>query len=242
MTEHESLDNMTRDAWRMLRVLGELAVGFDRLAQLPHPGVTVFGSARTGIRDQYYGLARDLGAHLAASGFAVITGGGPGIMEAANRGAFEAGGVSVGINIILPYEQRPNPYQTISLECEYFHTRKELLAKAARAFVVFPGGFGTLDELAGILTLVQTRKMPAMPVYLVGRAHWAGLEGWFRETLITSGAIADDDLDLFKIVDDVSAIPADIQQYHAGEHAGFKRPTDTDRARARGDVPTSRGG
>ncbi|GMA14273.1 TIGR00730 family Rossman fold protein (plasmid) [Deinococcus metallilatus] len=234
---HYELDRMAEDSWRMFRILGEFAIGFDRLAHLRVPAVTVFGSARTAITDRYYGLAEELGRELAQAGFAVMTGGGPGIMQAANKGAYEAGGVSVGLNIILPQEQRPNPYQTLSLNFEYFHARKVMLAKYASAFVVFPGGFGTLDEFAEVLTLVQTRKMHPLPIYLVGEEYWRGLVDWFARTLVTEGAIAPDDLKLFKVVDDVTAIPGDVHRYHdPAVNDGFKRPTPEDRARARGEV------
>lgn len=219
----------------MFRILGEFSIGFDRLAHVRAPLVTVYGSARTALSDRYYGLAQRLGRDLAAAGYGVVTGGGPGIMEAANRGAFEAGGTSIGLNIILPHEQRPNPYQTVSLEFEYFHARKVMLAKYAHAFVAFPGGFGTLDEMMEILTLVQTRKMRPVPIYFVGEAHWRGLVDWFQATLAPRGAVAPDDLQLFKLVDDVSAIPADVQAYHnPAQPDGFKRPGEADTRRAKG--------
>jgi uncharacterized protein (TIGR00730 family) len=233
---HYDLDRMTEDAWRMFRILGEFSVGFDRLAHVTRPVVTVFGSARTRIKDRFYAEAERLGAALARAGYAVATGGGPGIMEAANKGAFEAGGTSIGLNIILPHEQRPNPYQTLSLEFEFFYARKVMLVRYSSGFVVFPGGFGTLDELAEVLTLVQTQKVHPLPIYLVGSAHWAGLVDWFRDTLAAEGAIAADDLLLFKVVDDTESIPEDIRRYHHPEHdAGFKVPDERDRRRARGE-------
>ncbi|HSK28540.1 MAG TPA: TIGR00730 family Rossman fold protein, partial [Candidatus Limnocylindria bacterium] len=158
-----AVDRMSEDSWRMFRTMGEYAIGFDRMSRLSTPAVTVFGSARTEITNRYYELARQLGRALAEAGFAVATGGGPGIMEAANRGAFEAKGISIGLNIVLEHEQAPNPYQTLSLDFEYFHARKVMLAKYSVGFVVFPGGFGTLDELAEVLTLVQTQKLHAFP-------------------------------------------------------------------------------
>jgi len=215
--------------------MGEYAVGFDRMSRLKVPAVTVFGSARTKITNRYYDLARALGEGLAKAGFAVATGGGPGIMEAANRGAFDAGGISVGLNILLEHEQKPNPYQTLSLEFEYFHARKVMLAKYSVGFVIFPGGFGTLDELAEVLTLVQTQKLHAFPIYLVGRDYWSGLVKWFDKTLAEHGAIARDDLKLFKLLDDVRQIPSDIKRYYkSAGHAGFKIPTQRDRRRAAG--------
>lgn len=234
-TPHYQLEHMTEDAWRMFRILGEFSIGFDRMAHIDVPLVTVYGSARTLLTDEYYASAEKLGRELVEAGFGVVTGGGPGIMEAANKGAYQAGGKSIGLNIILPREQHPNPYQTLSLEFEYFHARKVMLAKYAHGFVAFPGGFGTLDEIMEILTLVQTRKMRPVPIYLVGSAHWGGLVEWFKTTLVERGAIAPDDLNLFKLVDDISQIPADILNYHdPAEIDGFKRPTAHDQRLAQG--------
>jgi uncharacterized protein (TIGR00730 family) len=229
------VDRMTQDSWRMFRIMGEFAIGFDRMSQLKSPAVTVFGSARTTVTNRYYDLARQLGRELANAGFAVATGGGPGIMEAANRGAFEAKGVSIGLNILLEREQKPNPYQTLSLEFEYFYARKVMLAKYSIGFVIFPGGFGTLDELTEVLTLVQTQKLHPFPIYLVGSDYWSGLVRWFEATLATHGAIARDDLNLYKVVDEVTRIPADINRYYKSSgHSGFKIPTERDRKLAQG--------
>ena len=234
-TKYE-INALAEDSWRMFRILGEFALGFDRLGRISAHGVTVYGSARTPVTDRYYDKAERLGKILADSGFAVITGGGPGIMEAANKGAFEAGGVSVGLNIQLPQEQKPNPYQTVSLSFEFFYARKVMLAKHSVAFVVFPGGFGTLDELMEILTLVQTQKMYPIPIYLVESNYWKGLIDWMNNTLVSLGTIAKDDLTLFKIVDDIEMIPAEIKSYHAKtkDTVGFKIPTDEDRRRSEG--------
>lgn len=237
--EKFEINRLTQDSWRMFRMLGEFAIGFDRMGQVELPVVTVFGSARTPIKHRYYGQAEALGKALAEAGFAVATGGGPGIMEAANKGACRAaGGVSIGINIHLPHEQRPNRYQSLSLDHEYFHARKVMLAKYSVGFVVFPGGFGTLDELTEVLTLVQTQKAAPFPIFLIGTDYWAGLVDWFRNTLITEGAIAPDDLDLFKVIDDVATIPADIRRYHdqSQDTAGFKVPDEEDRKRAQGEA------
>jgi len=229
------INRITQDSWQMFRMLGELAIGFDRLKSLPAL-VTVFGSARTPITDRYYSQAQELGKMLSDQGYGVITGGGPGIMEAANRGAYEAGGVSVGANIGLPHEQIPNKFQTLALQYEYFHTRKLILIKYSVAFVVFPGGFGTLDELLEVLTLIQTQKIRPFPVYLINTSYWRGLVDWFRETLAHQGAIAHDDLLLFKTTDDLCSIPNEIKQYHSPEFdsQGFKIPTLSDRKRALG--------
>jgi len=227
---------MSQDAWTLFRTMGEFAIGFDRLGKVRHPIVTVYGSARTPIKNRYYGLAEALGRSLAQAGFAVATGGGPGIMEAANKGAYEAGGTSIGINIHLPIEEQPNRYQTLSLDHEYFHSRKVMLANYSVGFVAFPGGFGTLDELAGILTLIQTQRLHPFPIFLVGSEHWQGLDGWFRDTLAEVGAISPDDLDLYKVIDDIGSIPDEIKRYHdaSADKAGFKIPTQEDRQKALG--------
>lgn len=229
------INRLTQDSWQMFRMLGELAIGFDRLKTLP-PLVTVFGSARTPITDRYYSQAQELGRMLAKEGYGVITGGGPGIMEAANRGAYEVKGVSVGANIGLPQEQIPNKFQTTNLQYEYFHTRKLILIKYSVAFVVFPGGFGTLDELFEVLTLIQTQKIRPFPVYLINSSYWQGLIAWFKDTLAQQGAIEKDDLFLFKVTDDMCSIPAQVRQYHSPEFdsQGFKIPTIKDRKRALG--------
>jgi uncharacterized protein (TIGR00730 family) len=233
---HFEIDKLSEDSWRLFRVMGEYAIGFDRLNRVPVQLVTVFGSARTPLKSKYYEQAEILGRLLAETGYGVATGGGPGIMEAANKGAFEVGGVSVGINIALPEEQAPNKFQNVSLEHEYFSSRKVMLAKYSVGFVAFPGGFGTLDEVAGMLTLIQTRKIHSFPVYFVGTDHWGGLVDWFAKTLVETGAIAPDDLHLFKLVDEVGDIPSEIKRYNdeSGEHVGFKLPTEADRRRAQG--------
>ena len=230
------IDKLTQDSWRLFRVMGEYAIGFDRLNRVPVQMVTVFGSARTPLKSRYYEQAEKLGRKLAEAGYGVVTGGGPGIMEAANKGALEAGGISVGINIALPEEQTPNKYQNVSLEHEYFSSRKVMLAKYSVGFVAFPGGFGTLDEVAGMLTLIQTQKIHPFPVYFVGTEHWGGLVGWFTKTLVEAGAIEPDDLRLFKLVDDCECIPEEVRLYNdeTDEHAGFKLPTEEDRRKAQG--------
>jgi uncharacterized protein (TIGR00730 family) len=189
------------DQWRVLRILSEFVEGFDSLAEIG-PSATFFGSARTSPDHPDYQAARVAASLVAESGLAVITGGGPGIMEAANRGANDAGGVSVGIGIDLPFEQGVNEYVSVPLEFRYFFVRKTLLAKYANAFVFFPGGFGTLDELFEVLTLIQTKKMDPMPVVLFGSEYWQGLMSWLRGTLATSGRINPADVDLFQVTDD----------------------------------------
>jgi uncharacterized protein (TIGR00730 family) len=193
------------DPWRTLRILSEFVDGFDVLADIPM-AVSVFGSARIDESDPMYDAARRVGRALAEAGFAVITGGGPGTMEAANRGCHESGGVSVGCNIELPFEQSMNPYVNLGLDFRYFFVRKTMFVKYAEAFVVFPGGFGTLDELFEALTLIQTGKALHFPVVLFGSAFWAPLEEWLRKTLLEEAKISPTDLELFRIMDDVDEI------------------------------------
>jgi uncharacterized protein (TIGR00730 family) len=188
------------DTWRVFRIMGEFVEGFDELATLTR-GVSIFGSARSKPTDPDYAAAMETAALLAAEGFAVITGGGPGIMEAANRGAFEAGGLSIGCNIELPFEQRPNAYQTRSLKFKYFFVRKMMFVKYSLGFVIFPGGFGTFDELFEALTLIQTKKIRNFPVVLFGSAYWTGLLDWFRAVVLPGGKIGDLDMRIFHVVD-----------------------------------------
>ncbi len=190
------------DPWRVLRIQTEFVEGFGLLAELPR-AVSVFGSARTSRDDPEYDLARRLGGALADAGWAVITGGGPGIMEATNRGASEAGGLSVGLGIELPFEQSLNDWVDLGLEFRYFFARKTMFVKYAQAFVILPGGFGTMDELFEALTLVQTRKVNQFPVILMGAAFWAPLLDWLRDTLAPRGLISSEDLELFQVTDDV---------------------------------------
>ena len=192
----------TKDAWRALRILSEFVEGFDTLADLP-PAVSVFGSARSKPDSPECELAADLGAALAEAGYAVITGGGPGVMEAANRGATEAGGMSVGLGIELPFEQGLNDWVDVGIDFRYFFVRKTMFVKYAQAFVVLPGGFGTLDELFEAVTLVQTKKVTRFPVILMGTAYWTGLLDWVRTTLLADGKVNAADLDLIQITDDV---------------------------------------
>lgn len=193
------------DPWRVLRIGGEFVAGFDALAELG-PAVTIFGSARTTERDLSYAAARELASKLAREGFTTITGGGPGIMEAANRGAHEAGGVSVGLNIELPHEQGMNRYVNLPLNFRYFFVRKTMFVKYAQAFVIFPGGFGTLDELFEALTLIQTGKLANFPVVLFGSDYWRGLLAWIDERLVGGTMISADDRRLLTVTDEVEEI------------------------------------
>jgi uncharacterized protein (TIGR00730 family) len=195
------------DADRVERITNELWAGFNTLADLG-PAVVVFGSARTPPSDPLYADARDVGGRLAKAGFAVVTGGGPGIMEAANRGAAEAGGQSVGLNIELPFEQAMNQWVKLGIRFEYFFTRKLMFVRYASAWVVFPGGYGTLDELFELLTLIQTGKAHNHPVVLVGRDHWRGLSDWLHDDVLADGRISPPDLDMFQVCDD----PAEVAE------------------------------
>ncbi|MBA2619847.1 MAG: TIGR00730 family Rossman fold protein [Acidobacteria bacterium] len=208
MTEDEALlrspelhdEFKASDSWRVFRIMGEFVGGFDSLATITR-GVSVFGSARTQDDDPNYIAARETGKLLAEAGFEIITGGGPGIMEAANRGAFEAGKVSVGCNIELPFEQSANPFQTKSLTFKYFFVRKTMFIKYSNAYVIFPGGFGTMDEIFEALTLIQTRKIRNFPVVLFGSQYWKGLVSWMTSTMLHEKNINAEDLRLMHLTD-----------------------------------------
>ncbi len=190
-----------RESWRMFRILAEFVDGIEALTKI-YPAVAVFGSARTRPESTNYQVAETIAKGLAESGYSIVTGGGPGVMEAANKGAMEAGGISAGLNIKLPHEQRPNPYASISLDFRYFFIRKVMLVKYAVAFVCLPGGYGTLDEFFEAITLIQTRKIKPFPVILVGSDFWKGLLGWLEKTVYEQGMISPEDLTLFHILDD----------------------------------------
>ena len=208
LLESPRADEFTHtDPWRVFRIMGEFVEGFDELATLSR-GIAIFGSARTTPDDPDYQAAQETGALFAAQGFAVITGGGPGIMEAANRGAFEAGGISVGCNIELPFEQRPNPYQTKSLTFKYFFVRKMMFVKYSLGFIIFPGGFGTFDELFEALTLIQTRKIRNFPIILFDSKYWTGMLNWLRDVVLAEGKISEIDFQMIHIADS----PAEVVQ------------------------------
>ena len=193
------------DTWRALRILSEFVEGFDALASVG-PAITVFGSARVLPGDPAYDMAREIGKRLAAEGYAVITGGGPGVMEAANRGCQEGGGLSVGCNIELPHEQSINAYVDLGVEFRYFFARKTMFVKYADGFVILPGGFGTMDELFESVTLIQTGKIRHFPVILVGSAFFGGLLAWIKDKLLGEGMVSPEDLDLMQVTDD----PAEV--------------------------------
>ncbi|MEI4270616.1 TIGR00730 family Rossman fold protein [Klenkia sp. LSe6-5] len=218
------------DPWRVLRIQAEFVEGFGLLAELPR-AVSVFGSARTKPDDPFYAAGVQLGAALADAGYAVITGGGPGAMEAANKGACEAGGTSVGLGIELPFEQELNEWVDVGISFRYFFVRKTMFVKYAQAFVILPGGFGTLDELFEALTLVQTTKVTRFPVILFGTAYWAGLLDWIRGTLADHAMISPKDLDLLTVTDDVAEAvrvirAAEAAREAAGQDSGGPAPVE----------------
>ncbi|MCX5735338.1 MAG: TIGR00730 family Rossman fold protein [candidate division NC10 bacterium] len=211
------------DSWRMFRIIGEFVEGFDALSRIT-PAVTVFGSARARPGEFAYDTAEAIGHEAAKANFTIVTGGGPGVMEAACKGAVRAGGKTVGLNIALPAEQRPNPYNTISLRFHYFFVRKVMLVKYATAFVLLPGGFGTVDEMFETLTLIQTHKIRPFPVILVGRRYWRGLLEWLREQALADGYISPDDLDFFTITDSPTEVVERISEFYRGQGEDASSP------------------
>ena len=210
---------LSRESWKIFQIMAEFVEGFERLSSIS-PSVSLFGSARTKEDDPWYLLAQEIGEQLSNAGFTVVTGGGPGIMEAGNRGAYKGKSPSVGLNIMLPHEQSGNPYQDISLMFRHFFSRKVMFVKHASAYVVLPGGFGTLDELAEILTLVQTRKTRKIPIILVHEPFWAGLIDWFKTKLVEEKTIDPEDLDLISILDKPDDILEAIFSHY--EYRGFE--------------------
>ena len=200
------------ESWRIFRIMAEFVEAIETLSKVKH-AVSIFGSARTTPDDPYYQKAELLSRLLAEKGFGVITGGGPGVMEAANKGAAGAGGQSVGMNIRLPLEQKPNPYANISIDYKYFFTRKVMFVKYAMAYVVMPGGFGTMDELFEALTLLQTKRIKAFPVILMGSEYWKGLIDWLKKTMLRNNKISAADLELFQVIDDPEEAVKHIQKY-----------------------------
>ena len=194
-----------QESWRMFHIMAEFVEGFDALSKY-HPSVSIFGSTRVKPGDEVYKTAEQIGQLLAENGFGVITGGGPGVMEAANKGAATAGGNSIGLNIEIPLEQKPNPYANITLRFRYFFVRKVMFVKYAVAYIILPGGFGTLDELFESVTLIQTHKIRPFPVILVGSNYWKGLLDWMKEVLLKEGKISLSDLEILQLIDE----PAEI--------------------------------
>jgi uncharacterized protein (TIGR00730 family) len=210
------------DTWRVFRIMAELVEGFEAMNHIG-PAVTIFGSARLQPGSLYYNKCLKVAESLAQDGFAVISGGGPGIMEAANKGARDADGTSIGLNIELPSEQTPNAYQDIRVEFRYFFLRKLMFVKYAIAYVIFPGGFGTMDELFEALTLIQTRKIRSFPVVLVGKDYWEGLISWLKKTVLEMNAIKPEDIDLMHIVDEPEEVRAIINKRYKERIHGVHR-------------------
>jgi len=197
----DTIESPVKDLWRIFRVMAEFVEGFDELASIG-PAVSIFGSSRIGPQDEYYKLAQQTASQIAKAGFAVITGGGGGVMEAANKGATEAGGKSIGLNIELPHEQLPNKYQNLSLHFRYFFCRKVMFLKYAHGFIAFPGGYGTMDEFFESLVLIQTLKQASFPVILMGSDYWSGLTNWMKEKMLGErNYISPEDMDVFTVVD-----------------------------------------
>ena len=211
----QSTQASAREAWRMFEIIAEFVTATERLRAI-HPAVTIFGSARVKPGEPYYVLAEDIARRLSDAGFAVISGGGPGIMEAANKGAHAGSSPSVGLNIQLPHEQHANPYQDLSHTFQHFFARKVMFTKLSSAFVMLPGGFGTLDELFEALTLVQTGKVRRVPLILVGTDFWRGMTDWIRDRLAVDGLVGPEDVELLQVIDEPQAIvDAIFDHYHA---------------------------
>jgi len=206
---------LTRDSWKIFQIMSEFVEGFQQLADIS-PSVSIFGSARFQPDNPWYAATEEISRLLSDSGFAVVSGGGPGVMEAANKGAFSGKSASVGLNIRLPHEQSGNDFQDISLNFKYFFARKVMFVKYASAYVVMPGGFGTLDEMAEVLTLVQTGKSRKVPVILYGTGFWEGLLDWFKTVMVSEGTIGPNDLDLIQLTDDPAFVVDTIFDFYEG--------------------------
>lgn len=215
---------LNKESWKIFQIMAEFVEGFEQLATIS-PSVSIFGSARTKPDHPNYQLTEELAFKLSEAGFSVVSGGGPGIMEAANKGAYRGKSKSIGLNILLPHEQTGNAYQDVSLNYRHFFSRKVMFVKYASAYVVMPGGFGTLDELAEVLTLIQTGKSRRFPVILMGRAFWTPLVDWFKHTLVEEGTISPEDLALFEIIDEADEVVETIFNFY--ERQGFE-PTNDD--------------
>jgi hypothetical protein len=231
----EMLDSPVKDLWRIFRVMAEFTEGFDELATVG-PAVSIFGSSRCKPNDRYYKLAEQTACELARAGFAIITGGGGGIMEAANKGAADAGGQSIGLNIELPMEQIPNDYQNLSLNFRYFFVRKVMFLKYAHGFIVFPGGYGTMDEFFESLVLIQTLKQATFPVILMGSDYWEGLASWIKTKMLDEHKyIASEDLDVFTMADDVQTAVKIIKDFKkSSKRSGIDLPPGMKKTK---DVP-----
>ncbi len=206
-------DFKTGESWRLFKIMGEFVEGIDALHNLG-PAVSIFGSARMNAEHQYYQKAENLAALFAQKGYSVITGGGGGIMEAANKGAVRGGADSIGLNITLPFEQKPNPYATTQIEFKYFFIRKVMFLKYAQAYIIMPGGFGTLDELFETITLIQTQRIRKMPIIMVNKDYWDGLILWIKDKLLKEKMISEKDLDLFHLLDDPEDIVRVVENFY----------------------------
>jgi len=207
------IDSLSKgEAWRIFRIMAEFVESIEILSSIDN-AVSIFGSARIKPEDKYYRIAEELSRLLVENGFSVITGGGPGIMEAGNKGAAEAGGKSVGMNIKLPFEQKPNPYANIPLDYKYFFIRKVMFIKYAVAYVIMPGGYGTMDEFFEALTLIQTRRVRSFPVILMGREYWQGLLDWLKDSMLKREMILPEDLEMIQIIDEPEEVVKHIKKY-----------------------------
>lgn len=222
---YEINDFAKEESWRMFRIIGELVEGFDRLSGV-EPAVTIYGSARIRSGDALYQTTEELSRRLGKLGYSIITGGGPGVMEAANKGALSAGTRSVGLNIDLPEEQNANPYTTLSVTFNHFFVRKVMLAKYATAFIIMPGGIGTLDELTEILCLIQTHKMKPFPVILYGASYWNGFLSWLRNITLSAGYIDESDLGLLVIVDEIQEAVETVHEWYQSHRIPARRAID----------------
>ena len=223
MSNYEINELAKEESWRMFRIIGELVEGFDTLTGM-EPAVTIYGSARLSPDDPMYAKTEDIAYRLGNLGFSIFTGGGPGVMEAANKGALRSNSTSVGLNIDIPQEQTLNQYTNVSIEFHHFFVRKVMLVKYASAFICMPGGLGTLDELTEVLTLIQTEKIKPFPVVLVGSNYWKGFLDWLRDTVLKRGSISPEDLDLLRVSDEPEEIIDIVQNWHkkqevTGKHA-----------------------
>jgi uncharacterized protein (TIGR00730 family) len=213
MSKIKGIDFTTQDPWRVFRIMGEFVEGFEELSKIG-PAVTIFGSARTKPHEKFYKLTEEIAYRIAKAKYAVITGAGSGIMEAANKGAKRAGGKSVGLNIDIPVVQKPNPYVTQLIDFRYFFCRKVMFVKYAKAFVVIPGGYGTLDEFFEAITLIQTERIHPFPVILVGSDYWKGMIAWMKTALLTNKLISRRELGLFRVVDDAPSVIRILKKYY----------------------------
>ncbi len=214
---------LSHESWKIFQIISEFVEGFEKLAHIS-PSVSIFGSARFAPDHPYYTLTEEIALKLSNAGFAVISGGGPGVMEAANKGAYEGRSPSVGLNIQLPHEQHSNPYQNISITFRHFFSRKVMFVKYASAFVYMPGGFGTLDELAEVLTLSQTNKTRKLPIVLVGSHFWQPLLDWFQQTLVEQGTISAEDMAMFTLVDSADQVLNTIFDFYDKQPVGLTQP------------------